>query len=148
MPRNVQRLKETSLQTFKTLQSIAPMLFAVMGLVGIFETFVTPEMIHKIFNAHAIHDMLLATTAGAVSVGQPFLSYIIGGELLDEGISMYAVTAFILSFVTLGIIQIPLEFSIFGARFTIVRNLLSFLFAIVIAYMTTLSTSFLSGYFS
>ncbi len=124
---------------------IAPMLLAVIGLVGLFETFITPEMLHTLFNKNIIHDTVVGTAAGAVSVGQPFLSYIIGGELLKEGISLYAVTAFILSFVTLGVIQLPLEFSIFGARFTIWRNVLSIIFAFIVAWLTAVTVNFFNG---
>jgi uncharacterized membrane protein YraQ (UPF0718 family) len=74
--------------------------------------------------------------SGGVSVGQPFLSYAIGGELLHDGVSLYAVTAFILSFVTLGVVQLPLEWALFGTRFTVLRNLLSLLFAFVIPIVT------------
>ncbi len=142
----LQRLKKASFQTLKSLEMIAPMLLAIVGLVGIFETYITPEMIHTLFSGKVINDTLVGTAAGAISVGQPFLSYIISGELLQEGISMYAVTAFILSFVTLGVIQLPLEFSIFGARFTLIRNILSFIFALLIAYLTTQTLQFLQSF--
>ena len=148
MPAIFQRLKKASLQTLKSLEVIAPMLLAIVGLVGIFETYITPEMIHTLFSGKVVNDTLVGTAAGALSVGQPFLSYIISGELLQEGISMYAVTAFILSFVTLGVIQLPLEFSIFGARFTLIRNILSFIFALLIAYLTTQTLQLLQGIFS
>ena len=143
----MQKMRTAGINTLKSLWMATPMFLAVIGLVGIFETFVTPQMIHLFFNKNVIHDTLIGTMAGAVSVGQPFLSYIIGGELLHEGISVYAVTAFILSFVTLGVIQLPLEFSIFGARFTIVRNLLSIVFAILIAWITTVTLHYLHGFF-
>lgn len=131
-----QRLKETSLNTLKSLGVVMPMLIAIIGLVGLFETIITPQMLHSLFNGYTLRDTLIGTLAGGVSVGQPFLSYIIGGELLQEGVSLYAVTAFILSFVTLGVVQLPLEFSLFGARFTIMRNLLSLLFALLISWAT------------
>ncbi|MEE8588777.1 MAG: permease, partial [Sulfurimonadaceae bacterium] len=68
----------------------------------------------------------------------------IGGELLKEGISLYAVTAFILSFVTLGLVQLPLEYSLFGMRFTVVRNLLALLFALLIAWTTVTTVGLFS----
>lgn len=130
------RFKEAFLGTFKSLYTIAPMLLAVIGLVGLFQSVVTPEMLHSFFSGEIFQDTFIATLIGGVSVGQPFLSYIIGGELLKEGISLYAVSAFILAWVTLGVVQLPLEWSLFGTRFTLVRNLLAFVFAIVIAYAT------------
>ncbi len=138
------KLKTALKNTFKTLYMISPMLLAVIGLIGIFKTFITPEMLHTLFNGSILHDMMLGTGIGAVSVGQPFLSYIIGGELLEEGASFYGVTAFILSFVTLGVIQLPLEFSIFGFRFAVLRNLLSLLFAFLLSWAIAFTLGALS----
>lgn len=121
---------------FKMLYTIAPMLLGVIGLVGLFQAYITPEMLHAFFTGSPLYDTVIGTLTGGVSVGQPFLSYIIGGELLKEGISLYAVTAFIISFVTLGLVQLPLEYTLFGMRFTLVRNLLALVFAMLIAWAT------------
>ncbi|MFT7824600.1 MAG: permease, partial [Sulfurimonas sp.] len=92
--------------------------------------------IQDFFTGTTLYDTIIGTITGAVSVGQPFLSYIIGGELSTQGISLYAITAFILSFVTLGVVQLPLEYSLFGMRFTLLRNLLSFIFSILVSLST------------
>lgn len=138
-----ERFQEALGSASRSLLGIAPMLFAVIGLVGLFDTLVTPEMLHALFINNAFYDALMGTFIGGVSVGQPFLSYIIGGELLKEGISLYAVSAFILAWVTLGLVQLPLEWSLFGTRFTIIRNLLSLLFALLIAFATTVTIELL-----
>lgn len=144
----IHKLQTASINTLKNLKMIAPMLLAVISLVGLFETYITPEMIHALFDGNILHDTILGTLTGAVSIGQPFLSYIIGGELLSEGISLYAVTAFILAFVSLGIIQLPLEFSIFGSRFTIIRNLLTLIFSFIISWLSVYTLILLRGYYS
>ncbi len=134
-----ERFKEALHGALRSLLAIAPMLFAVIGLVGLFDVFVTPEMLHSLFIGNALYDALMGTLVGGISVGQPFLSYIIGGELLKEGVSYYAISAFILAWVTLGLVQLPLEWSLFGGRFTIIRNLLALLFAMLIAFVTTVT---------
>ena len=139
-----QRIKKSILGALKTLYTIAPMLLAVMGLVGLFQSIVTQEMLQSLFRASPIYDMFIATFVGGVSVGQPFISYIIGGEMLKEGISLYAVSSFILAWVTLGLVQLPLEYSLFGGRFTFVRNLLAFIFAIVVSSFTVITMGLLS----
>lgn len=138
------RFKEALTKALYSLIAIMPMLLAVIGLVGLFDALITPQMLHDLFSGRALQDTLIGTFVGGISVGQPFLSYIIGGELLDEGISLYAVTAFILSFVTLGLVQLPLEAELFGGRFTLVRNLLGFLFALLIAFAVTLTAGALA----
>jgi uncharacterized membrane protein YraQ (UPF0718 family) len=144
MKRVFSRLKTASVNTFKTLGMVMPMLLSVIGLMGLFETLVTTEMIHTLFKGDPVADTLIGTLAGSVSVGQPFLSYAIGGELLNEGVTLYAVTAFILSFVTLGLVQLPLEWGLFGTRFTVLRNGLSFLFALLISMSTVTILGFLA----
>jgi uncharacterized membrane protein YraQ (UPF0718 family) len=69
----------------------------------------------------------------------PFTSYIIGGELRQEGVSMLAITAFIVVWVTVGIIQLPAEALMLGKRFAIARNAVSFFVSIVIAFLTVLT---------
>jgi len=130
------RLREASANALRSLLGMMPMLLAVFGLVGLFQTFVSPQTLRSFFTGTPLCDTLLATLIGGVSVGQPVISYIIGGELLDQGISLYAVSAFILAWVTLGVIQLPFEASLFGGRFTLVRNLLAFFFALLIGWAT------------
>jgi uncharacterized membrane protein YraQ (UPF0718 family) len=143
MPSLSTRIKETFLSTFKSLYAMMPMMFAIIGLVGLFQVVVTPQMLQSLFSGSPLLDTIIGTLVGAVSVGQPFFSYIIGGELLNEGVSLHAVTAFILAWVTIGFIQIPMEWQIFGGRFTIIRNLFSFTFALFIAFATSVTMSIL-----
>ena len=119
--------------------AMMPLLLGVIGLVGLFQVLVTPEMLASLFQGNPLLDTLLGTLTGGISAGNPIVSYIIGGELLEQGISLYAVSAFILSWVTLGLIQLPAEVEVFGGRFTLYRNILSFVFVMLIAAATTFS---------
>ena len=113
--------------------SLSPMLVATIGLVGLLQAFVSREMLASLFSGDPIVDTLIGTAAGGVAVGQPIVSYIIGGELLDEGISLYAVTAFVLAWVTLGIVQLPVEAEVLGYRFTLYRNLLALVATLLVS---------------
>lgn len=135
-PNDPQSFKYTLKHASGMIFSIIPMILAIIGLVGLFNAFISTEMISTLFTGSVIYDTFISTIVGSISVGQPVVSYIIGGELSASSISLYAVTAFILSFVTLGIIQLPLEYTLFGVRFTVIRNMLSFLFAMIIAILT------------
>ena len=75
---------------YKSLKGFAlnlPMLIGVILLSGLFDVFITPEMLSSLFSGRALYDTLMGTISGGISVGQPFISYLIGGELLDSGIS-------------------------------------------------------------
>ena len=118
------------------LVSMLPMLLGVILLMGLFQVYVTEEMLASLFSGAPFTDMLIGLGTGSVAMGQPVASYIIGGELLNSGISLYAVAAFIIAWVTIGVVQLPLEIEVFGLRFTVMRNLLNLLFALFVAAAT------------
>jgi uncharacterized membrane protein YraQ (UPF0718 family) len=101
-------------------------------------TFVTREMFSTVFTGNLLTDTLLGSVIGSVSAGNPITSYVIGGELLAEGVSMYAVAAFIVAWVTVGVVQLPAEAGILGRRFALVRNLVSFVLSLVVAIATVI----------
>lgn len=132
-------LVHSIIKSAKSFSKVIPMLVGVILLMGLFQTFITQEMIVSIFSGNPFVDTLLGTITGGVSVGTPVVSYVISGELLSSGVSLYAVTAFILSWVSLGVVQLPLEFELFGKKFTILRNLFSFIAAIVVTLLTVMT---------
>jgi uncharacterized membrane protein YraQ (UPF0718 family) len=115
-----------------------PLLAGVIILVGLMRTFVTREMFSTVFTGNLLTDTLLGSVIGSVSAGNPITSYVIGGELLAEGVSMYAVAAFIVAWVTVGVVQLPAEAGILGRRFALVRNLVSFVLSLVVAIATVI----------
>lgn len=123
---------------------MTPLLLGVIGLVGLFQVLITPEILAGFFLGNPAVDTLIGTLSGAAAAGNPIVSYLLGGELLQQGISLYAVTAFILSWVTLGFTQLPAEVEVLGGRFTLYRNILAFLFTMIIAIATTLTLQVLS----
>ncbi len=124
--------------------AISPLLLGIIGLVGLFQVLVTPKMLAALFKGNGVIDTLIGTLAGATAPGNPVVSYLLGGELLKQGISLYAVSAFVISWVTLGLTQLPAEVEVFGGRFTLYRNILAFLFTMLIATLTTLTVQVLT----
>jgi uncharacterized membrane protein YraQ (UPF0718 family) len=132
-PSLLQTLKKSALAFW----SMTPLLIGVIGLVGLFQALVTPRMLSSLFHGNAMVDTLIGTFAGAAASGNPVVSYLLGGELLAQGISLNAVSAFILSWVTLGFIHLPAEAEALGYSFTLHRNILAFVFTLIIAVLTS-----------
>lgn len=126
-------------KALKSFIAITPMLAGVILLIGIFQTYVTTEMITTLFGYNILSDIFTGTIFGAVSSGNPITSYIISEELLNSGVTLYAVSAFILSWVTLGIIHLPAEASVFGIKFTVYKNLLTLLSTLSVAFLTVIT---------
>lgn len=140
--------KRSFLKVFKksslSFLAMVPLILGIIGLVGLLQSLVTPETLASFFRGNILIDTFIGTSAGAFAAGNPVISYLLGGELLNQGISLYAVTAFILSWVTLGLVHLPAEAEVFGGRFTLHRNILAFFFTMIIAVLTTSTLHLLS----
>lgn len=120
----------------KGIWSAIPIITGVVLLVGLLISAVPREFYTTIFTKNPIIDSLIGSLIGSALAGTPITSYIIGGELLSQGVSLVAVVAFIVAWVTVGVIQFPAEAFLLGRRFAIARNIVSFIFAIIVAIIT------------
>ena len=137
--RNGNAQKQAFFNATRALKKSLPILMGVLMLLALADTLIPKQTYRLIFSGNWFFDPLMGAALGSISGGNPLTSYIIGGELRQEGVSMLAITAFIVSWVTVGIIQLPAEGLMLGKRFAIVRNAVSFCTSIVIAIFTVLT---------
>jgi len=123
-------------KAIKSFGTTLPMLLGVILLLGLFSVFVSSEMISSVFTGELLRDTVIGSLIGSISAGNPIISYIIGGELLKEQVSLFAVAAFIVAWVTVGVVQFPAEAAILGKRFATARNILCFILAIMVSIAT------------
>ncbi len=136
-------IKEAFNKALKGFISMLPMLLAIILLLGIFDTYITKKILASFFIDNNFIDTITGTLMGGVLTGNPMVSYILSGELTTAGISLFAVTAFILSWVTLGVVQLPAEVEIFGLRFTFYRTLFTFITTILVSIATVLTVNWI-----
>jgi uncharacterized membrane protein YraQ (UPF0718 family) len=137
--RNESAQKQAFLNTTRSFKKSLPILMGVFLLLALADALISKQTYRLIFSGNWFFDPLMGAMLGSISAGNPLTSYVIGGELRQEGVSMLAITAFIVSWVTVGIIQLPAEGLMLGKRFAIVRNAVSFCTSIVIAIFTVLT---------
>lgn len=118
--------------------NLFPALLGVVLLIGLFNAFVSKSLLTSIFSGNIFLDSIWGACLGSILAGNPINSYVIGDELLKYGISLSAVTAFIITWVTVGLIQLPAEIAALGKKFALLRNGLSFVLSIPIAIVTVL----------
>ncbi len=130
--------KEAVFKAGRTIKTSLPIIIGILLLVNLINLFAN-NYYSKIFTGNLILDPLIGALAGSFSFGIPITSYIVGGELLKKGISLIAISAFIMTWTTVGVAMLPLEAKFLGKRFAIVRNILNFIFAIVISILVILT---------
>lgn len=128
-------MKAAFLKTLYLFKTLLPILCGMLLLISLVQQFFQ-HYYQDWFTGHYILDPVIGAAAGALSFGIPITSYIVGGELLNGGVSLIAVTAFIMTWTTVGLFMIPVESTFLGKRFALVRNLLNFFFAIIVAAAT------------
>ena len=143
-PKQQNKLIPSIKKTAAMFVGMLPILVGVVLLTGLILELVPADRAAGWFGRNDMLDALIGATFGGIAAGHPLTSYVLGGELLANGISLIAVTALLVSWVTVGIVQFPAEALILGRRFALYRNLLCFGFSILIA-MLTVSTLRLLG---
>jgi uncharacterized membrane protein YraQ (UPF0718 family) len=120
----------------KSFATSLPIMLSVILVVGLFRTFVSNRMLSAVFSGEVLRDTVIGALIGSISAGNPVNSYIIGGELVKENVSLIAITSFLVAWVTVGIVQFPAEATILGRRFACVRNILGYILAILVSIAT------------
>jgi len=128
--------KKVFLKSLKSLFNVVPIMLGIVMLIGIIKSFISFEKVAELFTQKPFIDTILGALIGSVLAGSSINSYIIGKEMLTSGVSLFAITAFLVAWVTVGFVQIPAEKAILGGKFTYIRNILSILLSIIIALLT------------
>jgi len=124
--------------------SVLPVLLGVVMLVGLFKTFASREVLMSLFSGEPLADTLLGAGLGSIMAGNPVGGYVMGDALLKMGVSLFAVTAILVTWVTVGLVQLPAEVAALGARFAIARTAAAFVVSIPIAVITALLVGLLA----
>lgn len=132
--------KEKTISALKKALSMgrgmALSIFGVIFAIGLILAIIPPETIADIVGKQ---NVLVATVAaaafGTVTLIPAFIAFPLIGTLAGAGVGIMPSVAFLTTLTMVGVVTFPLEKKQFGTKFTIVRNGLSFIFAIVIALM-------------
>jgi len=124
------RLSEAWGKTVKQYVSLVPVLTAVILLTGLFKAFLPQKLLLALFSGNLIQDTFAGALVGSLLAGNPINSYVIGETLIELGVGLSGVAAMMLTWVTVWFIQMPVEISVLGLRFALIRNGAAFLVAI------------------
>jgi hypothetical protein len=130
------RLTRSLKKTARTFVNLLPIIIGMLLLTSLAVTMFPEQISAGLFGGGDALDALIGASVGSIAAGHPLASYLLGGELLKSGVSLVAVTALIVSWVTVGVVQLPAEVLMLGARFAIYRNVICFFSAVAVAFLS------------
>ncbi len=128
--------KNAVFKAIKSIWNALPVILGVVLLVSLTKAIVPSKTVAGVLSNSMIIGPLIGGALGSILAGNPVTSYVIGGELIKQGVGLVTVTSFLLAWVTVGIVQLPAESILLGKRFALTRNAVAFLLSIVGALMT------------
>ena len=123
------------LKGWKSIENILPQFLGIILVVGITLAALRPEVITNIIGDNSgILGVILSAILGSIAMMPTFVAFSTGDMLLKSGAGISQVATLISTLTLIGIITIPLEAKYIGKRATIYRNILAFIFSIIVGF--------------
>lgn len=136
-------LKKDKVKTLTSLKRAKKMMGSMLSdivgillLIGLILALIPPETIQNyIGEGFDFITVSVSALFGAITLIPAFVAFPLVGSLKDHGGGLVPLTAFLTTLTMVGFVTLPLEIKTFGKKFAILRNGLSFVFAIGIAFV-------------
>ncbi len=130
------KTKNALKNALKMGKSMALSIFSIIFLIGLVLAFIPAQSIASFIESQ---NPFVATIGsafiGAITLIPAFIAFPLVGTLVNASINIVAAVAFLTTLTMVGIVTFPLEKKEFGLKFAISRNVLSFIFAILISLL-------------
>lgn len=128
------KTKQAIKVAFSMGKGMAISIFSIIFLIGLILTFLPPEVISQYIGEQSIIvSTVVCALVGTITLIPAFIAFPLVATLVNAGSSITPIVAFLTTLTMVGVVTFPLEKKEFGVKFAVTRNVLSFLFAIIIA---------------
>lgn len=133
--------REKSLRALKMAArrfiNILPAFLMMLVFVSIVLFLIPDESIHRYLGIENKYlATLLASLVGSAIIMPGFIAFPLAGMLLSEGVPYMVLSGFTTTLMMVGVLSFPVEKAYLGAKVAVVRNIISFGIALIIALMT------------
>ncbi|ANX01664.1 permease [Thermoclostridium stercorarium subsp. leptospartum DSM 9219] len=116
------------------MKNMVGQIVGILLLIGLILTFIPPEVIKSTLGeSNTFISTIVSALAGSITLIPAFVAFPLVGSLVDAGASIVPAVAFLTTLTMVGLVTFPLEKREFGLKFATIRNIFSFVFAILIA---------------
>jgi len=128
------KTKQSLLKAYQKFKFIALSFLVMLILVSII-LYILPEgkIVNYLNNSHYIINIITAALVGSVTIMPGFVVFPLAGILKNSGILYTVIAAFTTTLMMVGFVTFPIEAAYFGKKITFIRNIISFVIAIIVA---------------
>ena len=131
-----QKTKKALIKAWNSFKNILPMLLGVVILIGLILSILDTKLISKIIgNQSGFYGVMLASLLGSITLIPGFIAFPTAALLLNGGAGYIQIAAFVQTLMMVGIVTLPLEIKYFNKKIAILRNAISFVLSIGLAYL-------------
>lgn len=107
----------------------------IMALVGLLLALIPQELIKELLGGDSIVlSTIFGAIIGTITIMPAFIAFPLSKSLYVSGAYLVTIAAFLTTLTMVGLATLPIEIQHFGKKFTIVRNSISFIMALIIAF--------------
>lgn len=108
--------------TLHAVRDFAPLFLAIFVVIGFSDAILPRDLIVRWLGRESgLRGIAIASALGAVTPGGPFVSYPLVAVLYRSGAGIGPLVAFVTAWSLWAVSRLPLELSIVGVRFTLIR---------------------------
>lgn len=119
----------------KSLHGLVPRILGMVALVGLVLALVPPDLLSRLFNYRGIGGFVMVSIIGSIVTMPAPIAFPLAGSLLKLGAAPATLATFVTTLTMVGMMTAPMEIAHFGKRFTVIRQTLSFITAIIIGVL-------------
>ena len=122
----------------KRFAAVLPLFVTVILLMSLVSCFITESAIQRVLGATANRWTATALSAliGSVAIMPGFVAFPMGAVLRSNGVPYMVISAFTTTLMMVGILTFPIERAYLGGRVAVIRNVIGFIIALLVAVVT------------
>lgn len=130
-----QKTKKALIKAWNSFKNILPLLLGVILLIGLMLAILDTKLISRIIGEKSgAFGVLLASIVGSITLIPGFIAFPTAALLLEGGAGYVQIAAFVQTLMMVGIVTLPMEIKYFNKKVAILRNVISFILSIGVAY--------------
>jgi len=129
-----QKTKKALIKAIKSFENILPQFLSILIIISLTLSILDPEAITMLIGTSSgVIGILGAAIIGSITLIPGFVAFPLAAALLKNGAGYMQIAAFVSTLMMVGVVTLPMEIKYFGKKATIRRNILAFVFSLIVS---------------